>query len=227
MVLQVSCEKGGGGGGEGCEEGWRRRVRQGARCARDSAGSLSLLSLENVSSFPVEKSSFSRLSKERDPEIQISMCSVVVVGTHTHAKCRASRKPPPQLLCSYVRTSGTCPLGEVGDAAALDDLDVGEAVLDEQLRAELCLAAQRTVDDDRRVLRAVRDDRVLELGEVGGGLERESAEGGGVRAGDHVRARVLNVDEEDVAGVDQGSAVQHSNRWSATRAGKPELEQAG
>ena len=155
------------------------------------------------------------------------MCSVVVVGTHTHAKCRASRKPPPQLLCSYVRTSGTCPLGEVGDAAALDDLDVGEAVLDEQLRAELCLAAQRTVDDDRRVLRAVRDDRVLELGEVGGGLERESAEGGGVRAGDHVRARVLNVDEEDVAGVDQGSAVQHSNRWSATRAGKPELEQAG
>merc|ERR1719197_1673691 len=103
----------------------------------------------------------------------------------------SKKNPEKDISCRY---SGRLFL--VRDAATLEDFDVGEAVLDEDLRPQGGLPAQRTRHKDRRVLREVRDLRVLELVEGAVRLEEERAQRRVVRALNGVRTRVLHVEEE-------------------------------
>eukprot|EP00411_Alexandrium_monilatum_P021526 CAMPEP_0175218154 /NCGR_PEP_ID=MMETSP0093-20121207/18614_1 /TAXON_ID=311494 /ORGANISM="Alexandrium monilatum, Strain CCMP3105" /LENGTH=345 /DNA_ID=CAMNT_0016511605 /DNA_START=42 /DNA_END=1077 /DNA_ORIENTATION=- len=92
------------------------------------------------------------------------------------------------------------------DTPALDDLHVGETVVDEQLRSDFCLAAESAGHEDGVALGQVRNLGVLEVREVGAGLEDEGAQGGLVGAWHGGRARVLHV-QVQAAGLASKNAL--------------------
>lgn len=80
-------------------------------------------------------------------------------------------QPPWSEHCAATRTCqqriGRCGIAGSEPAAHLDHLDIGETVVHEDFRPELRLPAERTCHNNKRILGAVRDFRVLEAAHTG------------------------------------------------------------